>query len=76
MLLSTAVVLAGAGVVAAQGVVDANLYGTWSSKSNKTLTGPVRPLLWRYVDCVEDPQTLTLMRVELLQSRQRHHART
>lgn len=42
MLLSAAVALAGAGVVAAQGVVDANLYGTWTSKSNKTLTGPVR----------------------------------
>lgn len=39
MLFSAAVALVGAGVVAAQGVVDANLYGTWSSKSNKTLTG-------------------------------------
>lgn len=42
MLLSSAVALVGATVVAAQGVVDADLYGTWSSKSNKTLTGPVR----------------------------------
>lgn len=42
MLFSAAVALMSAGVVAAQGIVDANLYGTWSSKSNKTLTGPVR----------------------------------
>ncbi|KAF4307393.1 putative endoplasmic reticulum protein-folding chaperone [Botryosphaeria dothidea] len=40
MLFSAAVALMSAGVVAAQGIVDANLYGTWSSKSNKTLTGP------------------------------------
>ncbi|KAB2576747.1 putative protein rot1 protein [Lasiodiplodia theobromae] len=40
MLLSSAVALVGATIVAAQGVADADLYGTWSSKSNKTLTGP------------------------------------
>lgn len=56
MLFSAAVALVGAGVAAAQGVVDANLYGTWSSKSNKTLTGEVRILLWRHVDCIEDPR--------------------
>ncbi|KAF2091578.1 hypothetical protein K490DRAFT_31253 [Saccharata proteae CBS 121410] len=39
MLVPT-VLLAGAGLAVAQGILDSQLYGTWSSKSNKTLTGP------------------------------------
>lgn len=42
MLRSIATVLLGAAyLVAAQGIPDPKLAGTWSSKSNKTLTGPV-----------------------------------
>ena len=34
--------LLGAGLVAAQSAAPPELVGTWASKSNKTLTGPVR----------------------------------
>lgn len=37
----TTSLLAAATVVSAQGIADPQLTGTWTSKSNKTTTGPV-----------------------------------
>ncbi|KAF2138005.1 uncharacterized protein K452DRAFT_361490 [Aplosporella prunicola CBS 121167] len=39
-MLVAALLAATATLATAQGIADAQLYGTWSSKSNKTLTGP------------------------------------